>query len=150
MPLLQLSVLVENKPGVMARVASILDGTGVRIFALSIAEAGEVGMIRMVVDDYEEAARALEAAGFSLAKSKKNVEVIVVLVTEDHKLSEITKYLGDNDINIDYAYSSSIHLDGKSAFIFRVSDPERSERILESKGVKVLRTQDLKGLSTPG
>ncbi|MEM2839938.1 MAG: ACT domain-containing protein [Candidatus Bathyarchaeia archaeon] len=148
MPLLQLSVLVENKPGVMARVASILDGTGVRIFALSIAEAGEVGMIRMIVDDYEEAAKALEAAGFSIAKSKKNVEVTAVLVTEEHKLSEITKLLGDNDINIDYAYSSSIHLDGKSAFILRVSDPEKSEAILEDKGVRVLRTQDLRCLPT--
>ena len=143
MPLSQLSVLVENKPGTMAKVASVLDKTEIKIFALSIAEAGEAGMIRLVVNDPKTATKHLEAAGFSLAKSKRNVEIIAVLVTEQHKLSEITKLLGDNDINIDYAYSSSIPLDGKSALILRVSDPNRSERILEEKDVRVLRTQDL-------
>jgi len=34
MPLLQLSVFVENRPGEMAKVASILDKSGVKIFAL--------------------------------------------------------------------------------------------------------------------
>lgn len=144
MPLLQLSVFVENRPGEMAKVASILDKSGVKIFALSIADAGEAGLIRMVVNDPEKATQQLEAAGLSLAKSKKNVEVIAVLVTEDHKLSEITKILSDNNINIDYAYSSSILVDGKSAMILRVSDPEKSEKILEEKGVKVLRIEDLR------
>jgi len=98
----------------------------------------------MVVNDPEKATQQLEAAGLTLAKSKKNVEVIAVLVTEDHKLSEITKILSDNNINIDYAYSSSILVDGKSAMILRVSDPEKSEKILEGKGVKVLRIEDLR------
>jgi len=143
MPLSQLSVLVENRPGAMARLTSVLDRTEIKIFALSIAEAGEAGLIRLVVNDPDAATRHLEAAGFSLAKSKKNVEIIAALVTEKHKLSEITKLLADNDINIDYAYSSSIHLDGRSAFILRVSDPQKSEKILKENDVRVLDIRDL-------
>jgi hypothetical protein len=143
MPLLQLSVFAENKPGAMAKLASVLDRIKIKIFALSIAEAGEVGLVRMVVNDVETAVRELESAGFSLAKSSKNVEVIAVLVTEKHPLSEITKLLGYNEVNIDYAYSSSIHLDGKSALILRVSDPDKSEKILQQSGVRILGVKDL-------
>jgi len=143
MPLLQLSVFAENKPGAMAKLALVLDRINVKIFALSIADAGEVGLVRMVVNDFETAGRELESAGFSLARSSKNVEVIGVLVTEKHPLSEITRLLGYNEVNIDYAYSSSIHLDGKSALILRVSDPGKSEKILQENGVRILDVKDL-------
>jgi len=143
MPLLQLSVISENKPGAMAKLASVLDRKKIRVFALSIAEAGEVGLIRMVVNDAEVVVRQLESEGFMLAKSKKNVEVIAVLITEQHSLSEITRLLDDNEVNIDYAYSSSIHLNGKSGLILRVSDPDKSERILKENGIRTLTTTDL-------
>ena len=143
MPLSQLSVFVENKPGAMAKLTAVLDKTKIKIFALSIAEAGEAGLIRLVVNEPNAAVEYLESAGFSLAKSKKNVEIIVVLVTETHKLSEIMSLLASNEINIDYAYSSSIHLDGKSALILRVSDPVTSEKILRENGVRVLEMKDL-------
>jgi hypothetical protein len=49
----QISIFVENKPGRMARVARTLADAGVNIRALTIAEAGDFGVIRMVVDNTE-------------------------------------------------------------------------------------------------
>jgi len=49
----QISVFMENKYGRMARVAKALADGNVNIRALTIAEAGDFGIVRMVVDDTE-------------------------------------------------------------------------------------------------
>ena len=48
----------------------------------------------------------LEDAGFNLAKSKKNMEVTAILINQKDKIAK-TKILSDNDLNIEYAYSSA-------------------------------------------
>lgn len=145
MPLLQLSVLVENKPGRMSEVMSYIDKSKIKVFALSIAEAGEYGLIRLIVDDPEDASKVLESAGFNLAKSRRNTEVTAVLTTEKETISKVTKIIGENGMNIEYAYTSSIPVDGKLALILRVTDTEKAERILKEKGVRVLSPDDFKG-----
>jgi len=142
MPLHQLSVFVENKPGCMARVLAALEN-GFRVFALSIAEAGEFGLIRLIVSEPEKAADTLESAGFHLAKARKNVEVVGVLLTNEMKLSKIAKHLSDNAINIDYTYCTSSFIDGCLALILRTDDPKRAEDILASNGARILTRDDL-------
>jgi len=43
----QISLFVENKPGRMAKVSKTLSDAGVNIRAMTIAEAGDFGVIRM-------------------------------------------------------------------------------------------------------
>ena len=81
-----------------------LDRSKIKIFALSIADAGEFGLIRMITEEPERVAKILEGADFSLAKSKKNIEVIVILITEKVTISRIAKILADHDLHIEYAY----------------------------------------------
>src|SRR3990172_2161550 len=99
-----------------------LDQNEIRIFALSIAEAGEFGLVRMIKEDPARATKILEDAEFNLAKSKKNIEVIVILITEKDKVSRSTKVLGESGLNIEYGYSSAVHMDGKFALVLRVND----------------------------
>jgi len=144
LPVPQLGVFLDNRPGSMSEVLSHLEKLKIRIFALSIADAGEFGLVRLIVNDPESASKILEDADFNLAKSRKNTEVTAVLIGEEDKISKVTKILGDNGINIEYAYSSAIQADGKSALILRISDTEKGERILKENGVKVLSLDDLK------
>jgi hypothetical protein len=92
---------------------SQLDKNQIMVFALSIAEAGEFGLIRIIAEDPKKAAAFLEEAEFNLAKSKKNTEVTAIFVSKDSRISKITKLLGDAGINIEYAYSSAVHVKGK-------------------------------------
>jgi len=147
MPLLQLSVLVENKPGKMAEVMDFIDMSKIKVFALSIADAGECGLIRLIVDSPENASKILEDAGFNLAKSRSNVEVIAVITTENDTVSKVAKIIGESKINIEYAYTSTMPVDGKLALIMRVSDTETAERILKERGIRILSTSNLKSLS---
>lgn len=144
MPIQQVSVFLDNRPGSLSEVISHLDKSQIKIFALSIADAGEFGLIRMITEDPRRATKILEAADFYLAKSKKNIEVTVILITKKYTVSRITEILAENDLNIDYAYSSAVHIDGKFALVLRVSDLDKAERILEENGVTILSFEEIK------
>lgn len=144
MPIQQVSVFLDNRPGSLSEVITYLDRFKIKIFALSIADAGEFGLIRMITEDAGRATKILEDADFNLAKSKKNIEVTVILTTEKDKVSRIAKILGDNDLNIEYAYSSAVRIDGKFALVLRVDDLDKAERILEENDVAILSLDEIK------
>ncbi len=127
----QISVFVENKPGRLAAVTEKLYEKGINIRAFTIAEAGDFGIIRMVVDKTEEAYKALKDAGFTVGLS----DVIAVEVEDEPgSLYKIAKALGDAEVNIEYVYAftSEQH---KALIIFRVSDVEKAKSVLEGLGV---------------
>jgi len=144
MPIPQVSVYLDNRPGSLSEAMSQLDKNGIRVFALSIADAGEFGLVRMVTEDPAKATAVLEDAEYNLAKSRKNTEVTAVFITEEDKISKITKILADGGINIEYAYSSAVHVDGKIALILRASDVENAEKTLKANGVTVLSLAEIK------
>jgi hypothetical protein len=144
MPIPQVSVYLDNRPGSLSEAMSQLDKNQIRVFALSIADAGEFGLVRMVTEDPAKATTVLEDAEYNLAKSRKNTEVTAVFITEKDKISKITKILADGGINIEYAYSSAVHVDGKIALILRASDVENAEKILKANGVTVLSLAEIK------
>jgi hypothetical protein len=144
MPVQQVSVFLDNKPGALSELITYLDRFKIKLFALSIADAGDFGLIRMITEDAGRATKILEDANFNLAKSKKNIEVTVILTTEKDKVSRIAKILGDNDLNIEYAYSSAVHIDGKFALVLRVDDLEKAEKILKENDVTILSLDEIK------
>jgi hypothetical protein len=144
MPIPQVSVFLDNRPGSLSEAMGKLDKNQIKVFALSIADAGEFGLVRMITEDPEKATKVLEDADYNLAKSRKNTEVTAVFITEEDKISKITKILADGGINIEYAYSSAVHVDGKIALILRASDVENAEKILEANGVTVLSLVEIK------
>jgi hypothetical protein len=144
MSIKQVSVFLDNRPGALSEVIEHVDKFQMKIFALSIADAGEFGLVRMITEDPERAAKDLEDADFILAKSKKNTEVIAILITESGKVSEIAKMLGDKDLNIEYAYSSAVLIDGKLAVILRVNDLNKAEKILIENNIPILSLDEIK------
>lgn len=144
MPIKQVSVFLDNRPGALSEVIEHVDKFKMKIFALSIAEAGEFGLVRMITEDPERAAKDLEDSDFILAKSKKNTEVIAILITENGKVSEIAKMMGDKDLNIEYAYSSAVLIDGKLAVVLRVNDLNKAEKILRENNIPILSLDEIK------
>ena len=144
LPITQVSIFLDNHPGSLFEAMSQLDKNKIRVFALSIADAGEFGLVRLITEDPEKASKLLEDTGFNLAKSKKNTEVTAIFISEQNTLSKITKILGDGGINIEYAYSSAIHVEGKVALILRPSNLEKSEQMLTDNGVAVLSLSEIK------
>jgi hypothetical protein len=142
-PVPQVSVFLDNHPGSLSDVIEKLDKNQIKIYALTIADKGEFGLVRMITEDPAKATRVLEEADFNLAKAKKNIEVSVVLITEKDHISRITKVLGENGLNIEYAYSSAVHFEGKFALVLRVNDLERAEKILQDNNVGTLSLDEI-------
>ena len=144
MPIIQVSVFLDNRPGSLSKAMDQLDKNQIEIFALSIADAGEFGLIRMITENPEKTIKILEEKDFNLAKSKKNTEVTAIFISEKNKISKITKILAMKKLNIEYAYSSAVHIDGKIALILRIDEILKAEELLKDKNIKILTLSEIK------
>ncbi len=134
----QVSVFVENKPGRLSKVTKVLGEAGINIRALSIAELGEFGVIRLIVDRPHEAKAVLKNSGLSVGV---NPVLAIEMGDEPGSLARIAEVLGGREINIDYAYA--FLKEGMAVLIARVSDTERAEKELSEAGIKTLKAEDL-------
>ena len=62
MPLPQISLFLENKPGRLASVCHALTDGGVNIASLSLADTSDFGIVRLLVDKPEAARDLLTSA----------------------------------------------------------------------------------------
>jgi hypothetical protein len=144
MAIQQVSVFLDNKPGTLSEMLGVLDKLQIKVYALSIAETGEFGVIRMITTEPEKAAAALEDANFNISKAKKNTEVTAILVTEKNPIAKITKILGETGVNIEYAYSRTVHYHGNFVLVVRAKDAEKAEKALQDKQITILALEEIK------
>ena len=136
----QISIFVENKPGRMAGVAKALGDAGVNIRALTIAEAGDFGVVRMVVDDTERGYTALREKGFMVSET----DVLAVEIKDvPGGLYEIVNSLGMNNVNVEYAYAFVTAKAERAMLILRVDDVKRAAEVLGEAGVRVATREEI-------
>lgn len=139
----QISLFAENKPGRLASVAEKLYRAKINIRAFTIAEAGDFGVIRMVVDNPEKAHKVLREAGFTVSET----EVIgIEMVDRPGGLYEIARQMGDTKINIEYAYAFVTKSAEKAILIVRVSDTKEAIRVLKKLGVRLVGYREVQEL----
>ena len=136
----QISVFVENQPGSMMNVTSVLTEAGVNIRAISTFDTPEFGIMRLVVDDPVSATNSLTAKGFVTRVS--NV-IGVELKDEQGNLNQMLKILADGKINIDYIYSFVIREGKAPVMVFHTDDFEQAEKVLEAADVKIMEEEEL-------
>ena len=130
----QISIFMENKPGRMARVAKALADANVNIRALTIAEAGDFGIVRMVVDDTDRGYKVLREEGFTVSET----DVLAVAIKDSPGgLFEIANSLGMNNINVEYAYAFVTAKAERAMLILRVDDLSGATRVLGEADVRV-------------
>ena len=64
MPIQQLSLFVENRPGSLSAVCKVLKENNLSIRTLSLADTQQFGILRLLLKEHEQAKAALEKAGF--------------------------------------------------------------------------------------
>ena len=136
----QISLFVENRPGRMAKVSKTLSDAGVNIRAMTIAEAGDFGVIRMVVDNPDEGYKVLHDSGFTVSAT----DVLVAEMKDiPGGLYEIVDTLGASKINVDYAYAFVTAKAERAMLILRVDDLSRAKQALSAKGVKIATKDEI-------
>ncbi len=138
----QISLFSENKPGRLANIADKFRDAGVNIRAFTIAEAGDFGIIRMVVDKPDLAHEVLHDTGFTVSETN-----VLGVAMEDVPggLAKIANVLGKEDINIDYAYAFVTRTE-KALLILRVNDIKAAISVLERNSIKLIDMQDIKDI----
>ena len=57
MAITQLSVFLMNQPGALVETVKAISGAGINIRAMSIAEANDFGILRIIVSDTDKVCR---------------------------------------------------------------------------------------------
>jgi hypothetical protein len=127
----QISVFLENKPGRLANVLSVLAREKVNITALTVMDSHEHSVLRIVADDPIKTAGVIKALGAPHAETEV---VLVELRNQPGALAHVCEVLAGEHVNIEYAYCSSGGRNGKVYGIFRVSNTERAMRALSDAG----------------
>jgi len=122
----QLTLTLESKPGVLARISRILADAGVNITALCAAETSGRGKIRMVVTNPARAKAALKAAKLRYGEERA---VALTLRNRPGALARVTEKLARGKVNIKCAYATTTGA-GSATLILSVSNLDRAQAIL--------------------
>ncbi|WP_035002985.1 hypothetical protein [Lebetimonas sp. JH292] len=121
----QISVFLERKTGRLKEITEALAKENVSIKAITLVEASDFGILRILTKDVVKATEAIEKSGFSLTLS----DVLIVEVDDEiGVLNKIVSTLNENGIDINYCYT--VNSDRKGSFAFKVSDINKAKKAL--------------------
>ena len=139
----QISVFLENKPGKLSELTSLLAANGIDLRALSLAETNDFGIARMIVDDVEKASAVLAGESFIASVT----EVLVYAVPDEPGgLNRLLTEFNKANVNIVYMYAFVGRDTGRAYMIFRVSDIAAAESALSLAGLKPLAQSEMNAI----
>ncbi len=133
-PVIQYSVFIENKVGRLNDCTRLLARNNIHILALTILDTTDSSIVRMVVDDPDNARTVLNLQGYSFNER-------VILVVELDSVIDVPKLLStilSAEINVDYIYPLIARPGGKSALAIHLEDMDIAADVLRHQNFKVL------------
>jgi len=122
----QLSVFLENKPGVLESVCRALAEAGVNIRAISVSDTVDHAVVRLVTTEPGIARSILELGGALVLDT--NV-LVLSLANNPGALAEAAGKLSEAKVNIEYSYGSAGGADS-GILVLRVDDVEKGKAAL--------------------
>ena len=129
----QFSVFLVNKPGVLAQVTRALAEEKVNLVAMTLVDSQEHGVLRFVAED---AAKAREVVRKLNLPTTETEVLSMELSNRAGALADVAGLLGENHVNINYAYCTSGAPGGRTTGIFKVADLNKAQRILKTNTSK--------------
>lgn len=139
----QISVFLENKPGTMAKFTEVLSKNNINMRALSLAEASDFGIARIIVDDVYNAMQVLKDEDYICSATKV---LAVAIPDEAGAMAKVVAVLGESHINLEYMYAFTTTKKDLAYMILRVEDNEKAIQVLSKNGVKLIAQEDLANL----
>ena len=140
MTIKQISVFLENKPNSMAKFVEALSKNNIDMRALSLAEAADFGIVRVIVDDVYNAMQILKEEGYICSATKV---LAVAIPDEPGGLAKVIQILGKDGINVEYMYAFTTHQKDLAYMIFRVQDNEKAVQALTKNDIKLICQEEL-------
>ncbi|HOL32358.1 MAG TPA: hypothetical protein PK052_10290 [Anaerohalosphaeraceae bacterium] len=139
----QLTIFLENRPGRIKSISDVLLENSLNIWAFTIQDRGEFGLMKMIVDKPEKAQLILADRGFACVLK----EVLAVVAEQDQpgNLDKLTTALLERGVNIKDAYGFVSLKDRQGICFMEFENPEQVnlEEAIAAYGFKVVSGQQL-------
>ncbi|MBI1367681.1 MAG: acetolactate synthase [Planctomycetes bacterium] len=136
----QFSVFLDNRIGKMYELIETFDGQPLRLVALSVMDASDHSVVRLVTSRADRARELLENQQLPFTEA----EILVVELGEDQRLTKLCLSLLGAELNIDYAYPLMVRPHGLPTIAIHCDDPVLAGQILARKGFCVVSEEELR------
>ncbi len=139
----QLSIFLENKPGTLLKFTEVLAENKINLRAISLADASDFGIARIIVDDSEKVADILKKNDYIV-----NVTGVLIIEIKDEagSLNSILKLLSEKGRNVEYMYGFTGRKTNTACMIVRTTDVPKTEEILKAANIRLIANEELKDL----
>ncbi|MBX6311369.1 MAG: acetolactate synthase [Isosphaeraceae bacterium] len=138
----QFSIFLENRVGQLLEVVRAFQGSKVKIVGLSISDAADCCIVRLVLSHPEQGREILQLADLAFAE---NELLAAELPAGPQSLADLCSALLQAEINIHYAYPLIVHPHGRAAVAMHIDNIEQASATLHEKGFDILCEADLAG-----
>ena len=140
----QISVFMENKPGALLSMTTVLAESRIDMRAFTLAETSDFGIVRIIVDDVYKTCQVLKDMGFVYSISSV---LGVVIPDVPGGLNQVLQILTEEDVNVEYMYAFQGGKNINGAYmIFKVADAKKAASVLTGRGIKLIDQEDLEGM----
>lgn len=135
----QFSVFLENRVGRLHELVRAFDRSSATICALSVHDATDHAVVRIITNDAHEAELLLTRQGMAFTKT----ELLVVELGKHHGLERLCMYLLGAELNIRFAYPLMLRPNGTATLALAVDDVTLAGQILRRKEFRLFGEADL-------
>jgi hypothetical protein len=139
MKIRQISVFLENQPGRLSALCRALAEAGVNLSAVTLSDAGEFGLLRLITAEPDKARRVAEGAGFAATSSDV---LALCLPNRPGGLASVLRQLEPHGLSVEYMYAFARRT-GDAVMITCFDDVDRAMAALQAAGVSLLKPADL-------
>jgi len=127
----QVSVFVENKPGRLVAILQVLEKKNINIRGMSVGDAADIGIVRLILTDPDEGFKELQKAGFTV-----RIDTVLSAEVPDVPgglLHSVADPIARAGVNLLYFYAYTEPTTNRIVAVVKTDDMEKAEQALKSK-----------------
>jgi hypothetical protein len=138
-PVIQFSVFLENKVGRLSEFSRLLAQNSIHIMAMTVLDTTESSIVRIIVDDPENASSVLYLEGYSFTKT----DILAIELNSVNDVPSLLSMILAAEINVHYLYPFIFRPSDKSALAIQMEDLEMAADVLKFSKFRVLCQSDI-------
>jgi hypothetical protein len=139
--LTQISFFLPNRVGSLQRVVHVLELAHINICALSILDAHDHAVVRMVVDKPHKAIETMGTGGRQVCTTQ--LLGVALPGDEEHGVSQLLATLVRAELNVMYMYTMLVRLKDMPVLAVHVDNLDAAAAVVKRAGFELVEEEDL-------
>jgi hypothetical protein len=130
----QLAVFLVNRLGALLSLHRALEGAQIQILGLTVVDAADHAVARLVVDQPTLAAQALRDGGYAFVET----DLIAVAFPSSVGIRRVLTAILVAEVNIHYLYALFAPLADRAVLVLHVDDPASAAHLLLHRSIELV------------